>query len=291
MRDGAPQQASRLAESPRLAAPDRLRAAQGGQSMALVDLELLRRSLTQEHYAGQNAEQYNTQPGHGFATPEERAAFIQDLLDAVDLRRPEGDLAPLVLDVGTGTGLLARIFVERGFRVVGIDVADDMLEQVPADLRERGRFFQADCQEELVPSVFGFDPIGAFDLVVSRQVICHFGDPIGAFRNWYVLLKPGGAVVAIDGLWSRESWEVPLDASDPLPAVDVLPLSALGSRGTVAYLLKHVGFDVERIAWLGRQNRELKKQNRERAQQSGQTEAEFVAPRYVIVARKPGAIQ
>jgi ubiquinone/menaquinone biosynthesis C-methylase UbiE len=45
-----------------------------------------------------------------------------------------------VLDVGTGTGFLALLLAELGYRVVGIDLAPDMLE-----------IAQSKCTNEIAP--------------------------------------------------------------------------------------------------------------------------------------------
>lgn len=105
---------------------------------------------------------------------------------------------------------------------------------------------------------------GAFDCIVSRQVVCHLADPLAAFGHWHAWLRPGGWVLVIDGLWSREGW-----GDDAL--ADSLPLSCLQTRGTVTHLLERAGFRVEHCVWLERVNQVL-----------GSVSA---SPRYAVVAR------
>jgi len=108
-------------------------------------------------------------------------------------------------------------------------------------------------------------PNHSFDMIVSRQVVCHLTDPLTAFHHWHTWLKPHGHVMVIDGLWSREGW-----GNDEL--VDSLPLSCLQTRRTVAYLLERSAFEIEQCLWLERVNTTLG--------------IITTSPRYLIVARK-----
>jgi SAM-dependent methyltransferase len=78
-----------------------------------------------------------------------------------------------VLDLGTGTGKAARLVAERfpGSRVVGIDLAPEMVEEsrrlLPAELRGRLTFMVADA------SRLPFED-SAFDLVVLQNAIPFF---------------------------------------------------------------------------------------------------------------------
>jgi SAM-dependent methyltransferase len=85
-------------------------------------------------------------------------------------------------------------------------------------------------------------PAAHFDLVVARQVTNTLFDPLLAFRNWLHWLKPGGAVLVIDGLYGRDGWR-----DGWAEELDVLPLSALQTIATVPYLLEAAGFTVERV--------------------------------------------
>lgn len=82
-----------------------------------------------------------------------------------------------VLDVGTGTGFLAFIVASLGHRVTGIDLAEGMLAVAP-DF-----------------------PDGSFDVVTNRHLLWTLLEPETAFGNWRRLLRPGGYVLAFDGVW------------------------------------------------------------------------------------------
>ncbi len=168
--------------------------------------------------------------------------------------------------MGAGTGVFAHLFASWGCQVVGLDPSVQMLAEaqrrVPPALRSAISFVAGDTVRD--GSLF---PTGSFAAVVSRQVVCHLPDPLAAFRHWHTRLQPTGHVLIVDGLWSRAGW-----SDDQM--VDALPLSSLQTRGTIAYLLEHVGFQVVHNGWLERVNQAL-----------GCTQT---SPRYLVIARKPG---
>jgi ubiquinone/menaquinone biosynthesis C-methylase UbiE len=206
----------------------------------------------------QVAETYEDEPGHGFKDTGEQQAWEADIRDI--LIPADGTC---ILDVGTGTGVLARLFVGWGCRVVGMDPAEQMLAEArrrtPDALPSTLNFVRGDAQQD--GQLF---PDQSFDYIVSRQVVCHFSDPLLAFGHWRRWLKPDGRVMVIDGLWTRAGWH-----DDQL--VDSLPLSCLQTRGTLVYLLKVAGFTIEHCGWLARVNQEL--------------EGAITSPRYLVVAR------
>lgn len=99
-----------------------------------------------------------------------------------------------VLDVGTGTGFLARVVAELGHRVTAIDVADTML--AASTVRATDGHVTFAVGDAVAP------PFAAesFDVVVSRSLLWTLREPGRAFASWWRLLRPGGWVVAIYGL-------------------------------------------------------------------------------------------
>ena len=75
---------------------------------------------------------------------------------------------------------------------------------------------------------------------MSRQLVNGLYDPLAAFRNWRHWLKPGGAVVVIEGLYGRSAW-----SGIWAEEVDQLPMSACQSTAMIPYLLEQAGFHVE----------------------------------------------
>lgn len=217
------------------------------------------------HYDRAMAERYEGEIGHGI-DDEERPAWERDVRPLLAI--PPGD-DTTVLDAGAGTGVLSRLLAGWGYRVIGADVSAPMIERaralVPPHLAARLDYRLVDTQED----ADAFPP-GSFDLVASRQVVCHLTDPLRAFANWHRWLRPGGRVVAIDGLWSCEGWSGTFRDD-----IDHCPLSCVQTRRTLPYLLEVAGFAVERCDWLDGVNAYLRQRYNVRS------------PRYVAVARKP----
>jgi SAM-dependent methyltransferase len=100
----------------------------------------------------------------------------------------EGDLLGCrVLDVGCGTGQLARALAERGARVWGVDPSEEMLAHARRAPLPGGRFMHASA--ERLPFKDGW-----FDRAVLRQVV-HLVDRGAAFGELARILAPGGRVV------------------------------------------------------------------------------------------------
>jgi ubiquinone/menaquinone biosynthesis C-methylase UbiE len=113
----------------------------------------------------------------------------------LDLARVKPD--DRLLDLGTGTGLLARMAAARGANAVGIDHSAGMLEQAQAAAEKDGvggrtEFLAMDAE------ALRFDD-EAFDVTVSLFVLRHLPNPLVAAREMYRTLKVGGRLVASIG--------------------------------------------------------------------------------------------
>jgi ubiquinone/menaquinone biosynthesis C-methylase UbiE len=108
-----------------------------------------------------------------------------------------------VLDVGTGTGLLAIEFVRRlpKMTLVGLDLSDVALAVANENLREleaplRISFEQGDAED------MPFED-QAFDLVISSNTLHLIGHPVRMFDEIQRVLKPDGRFLITD---FRRSW-------------------------------------------------------------------------------------
>ncbi len=92
----------------------------------------------------------------------------------------------LVLDVATGTGIIAEIFFRKAKAVVGLDFTQEMFKQALLRLN-----FMVNAQAENLP----FSD-NAFDLVTCRQGL-QFMDAFKAVSQMYRVCKPGGKIILV----------------------------------------------------------------------------------------------
>ena len=135
------------------------------------------------------AASFDDEPDHGLRDPEVRRAWAERLRDWLP------DRASDVLDLGCGTGSLSLLAAEQGHRVTGVDRSPPMVDLARAKLAGRDAVFLVG--DAAAP------PVGEqrFDVVLVRHVLWALPDPRRALRHWRELLRPGGRLVLIEGVW------------------------------------------------------------------------------------------
>lgn len=134
-----------------------------------------------------------------FATPETTAAEVDFFVDVLDLH-----LSPdrAVLDVPSGNGRHALAMAERGLKVVGVDISDEMLAESAKHASNNLRFERCDMRE--------LKFAGEFEAVLcAGNSFGYFGyeDTMRFFKGVSAALKPEGRFL-IDTSMAAESFLV-----------------------------------------------------------------------------------
>jgi SAM-dependent methyltransferase len=144
-----------------------------------------------------------------FFTDRARAESFGSVADQYDQFRPSyptalvDDLVAMhpadVLDVGCGTGKAARLLLERGLHVLGVEVDP----QMAAVARRHGLDVE-------VASFEAWQPDGRrFDLITCGQA-WHWVDPAVAIPKAAALLRPGGTLALF---WNYDETDDPVQAA------------------------------------------------------------------------------
>jgi len=115
-------------------------------------------------------------------------------LNPVRLRYVEraGSLAGLaVLDVGCGGGLLAEAMARQGARVVGLDLADELVEVARLHALEAGIAIEYRVESAEQHALGG---AGRYEVVTCMEMLEHVPDPHAIVAALATLVRPGGHV-------------------------------------------------------------------------------------------------
>ncbi|MFI1355407.1 class I SAM-dependent methyltransferase [Streptomyces sp. NPDC020898] len=136
---------------------------------------------------------FDDEPDHGLRDPVVREAW------AARLRSWLPDHPADVLDLGCGTGSLSLLASEQGHRVTGVDLSRAMVDRARGKLAGRDAVFLVG--DAAAP------PVGEerFDVVLVRHVLWTLPDPARVLRHWQGLLRAGGRLVLIEGVWGTVS--------------------------------------------------------------------------------------
>jgi 2-polyprenyl-6-hydroxyphenyl methylase / 3-demethylubiquinone-9 3-methyltransferase len=96
-----------------------------------------------------------------------------------------------VVDVGCGGGLLSEAMARKGARVVGLDMADELLRVAQLHGLEAG--VSVDYRHEPAEQ-HALDHAGRYDVVTCMEMLEHVPDPASVVRALAALAKPGGHV-------------------------------------------------------------------------------------------------
>lgn len=156
-----------------------------------------------------------------------------------------------VLDVGTGTGLVANLVAGRVAPgpVIGIDLSENMLTRARARKAKNAQFLGM-AAEHLV-----FRP-DTFDLVTMGEALTYFADPTTALAEAYRVIRPGGrlAVSCQRRSLNTRAQELFFQGLTPLARRHYLSLprysserARFGEPDVLSRILAGAGFEVGRL--------------------------------------------
>lgn len=121
---------------------------------------------------------------------EEECLYWQERLKGIIGSNPRE-----ILDVGTGTGFLARNLSALGHQVTGLDFSTDMMSQARTKMKTLGLSWELVLGDAEDPDF----PDNSFDVVICRYLLWTLPHPDDAITQWVRLLRPGGLLIVIDG--------------------------------------------------------------------------------------------
>lgn len=158
-----------------------------------------------------------------------------------------------ILDVGTGAGFFAIILASVGHNVVGIDLSEKMIEAAKINADN----FKA---EDVTFIKMAADRLKfadeTFDAVISRNLTWILPDAMEAYKEWWRVLKFGGALLNFDSDVGKVSFKKKEDPSDVHANIsqelvdecnnikNALRISGHTRPAWDIELLKSIGFDV-----------------------------------------------
>lgn len=119
--------------------------------------------------------------------------IFEKLGAAVQQHLPAGRLK--VLDVGTGTGIIATSLALLGHDVTGVDLCSNMIAKAKENTRAMGLDVNFICTSA---GELPFES-DSFDVVISRNLLWALPEPEDTLKQWRRVLKPDGLLIYWDG--------------------------------------------------------------------------------------------
>ena len=114
-------------------------------------------------------------------------------------RLPSGENVR-ILDAGCGAGFFEMLLAPLGYRITGIDLTPEMIDEGNAMLKAHG----VQGADLLIMDAESPEfPDETFDAVISRNLTWNLPLPEKAYREWHRVLKPGGILLNYDAEYAK----------------------------------------------------------------------------------------
>jgi ubiquinone/menaquinone biosynthesis C-methylase UbiE len=176
------------------------------------------KTAVSRYWSGRAAE-FDQGASHGVHNEMQHQAWLGLLREVV------GPPPLRVLDIGCGTGFLAMRMAELGHTAVGVDLSEEMLAEARRKTEGIGLPVTFQLGDAEAPP-----PDGApYDVILERHVLWTLPQPNEAVRAWQALLKPGGLLILIEGIFEMSDRTIYSQLEAQLPLYGGRPGEELAS--------------------------------------------------------------
>lgn len=177
-------------------------------------------------------------------------------IDLLSILEKSSDKGNSILEIGAVPGQLTIILKKLGYNITGADINPDRVQSLWS--RHNIQVHKADIEQEPLPI-----PSDSYDEILFVEIIEHLRiNPLYALREAYRVLKPGGRIILstpnitpfdrIDFLFGKDYQEDPVEAFTKLETLGHMGHLRIYTFNEIQNFLKHVGFEVDSHAYMGR---------------------------------------
>ncbi|MDR6873599.1 ubiquinone/menaquinone biosynthesis C-methylase UbiE [Bosea sp. BE125] len=141
-------------------------------------------------YWSKRAETFDLSYGHRIRSDAELEAWARLIASHAPVAA-----GARALELASGTGEITRVLLSLGCSVDAIDLCEPMIARAQVKHANAAvRFHLGDAENTMMADE-------AYDLVICRHLVWTLIDPARALADWLRVLRPGGALIVIDGDW------------------------------------------------------------------------------------------